>query len=139
LRYVHAGRQRPAVLQDQVHGAVWAVVRHFADSSPLPDPDPDQIIMPFHEKFYLYRLVLLWNERREALGTPLFFRRPSYRLFLKVLARPEFAKVCFHRVVPMARCPKCCFLRFKCMSAPRELLPRWQALSAAHQRLQLGQ
>ena len=137
--YVHAGFRRPAVLQDQIHGAIWTVVRHFLDSSPLPDPDPELLIMPFSEKIYLFRLILLWSARREALGTPLLSRRPSYRLFLKVLARPEFGKVRFHRVVPMARCPKCCLFRFKCMSVPRELRPRWQALAAAHQWLQLAQ
>ena len=139
VHYIHGAKPRAAVLQDQIHGAIWVVVRHFLDSSPLQDADPEQILLPFREKVYLYRLILLWNARQEALGTPMFYRRPSYRLFLKVLARPEFAKVTFHRVVPMARCPKCCLFRFKCMSVPRELRPRWQALAAAHQWLQIAQ
>ena len=139
VRYIHPGVQRPTVLQDQIHGAILIVVRHFQDSSPLPNPDPEEIILPFREKIYLFRLLQLWNVRREALGTPLFSRQPSYRLFLKVLTRPEFGKIRFHRVVPVARCAKCCLFRFKCLSVPAELRPRWQAIAAAHQWLQLAQ
>jgi hypothetical protein len=57
---------------------------------------------------------------------PMFSKPPNYSTFKKVLRRPEFSKVKFHRVVSMARCPKCCFLRWKCMSSPPEQRTRWQ-------------
>ena len=58
-----------------------------------------------------------------------------------VLQNPDFAKYVFHRVVDIGRCPKCCFLRYKCMSATSGTTERaeWQRLAAAHQSLQLQQ
>jgi hypothetical protein len=154
--YQHAGFRRPSVIEDQMHGAIWVAIRHFANSSPLAPGtdghkrDPEEILMPFHEKVYLFRVLQLWHAQRatesaESAGSirqgppALFSRPPKYRTFLKVLGRPEFAKVKFHRVVSMARCPKCCFLRWKCMSVPLEERGHWQQLAAAHQCLQLAQ
>jgi hypothetical protein len=126
-----------------MHGAIWAVVQHFASSMPLADANPDDIILPFSQKIYLYRMICLWHAKRqlatESAGSTLFTRPPRYDMFRKVLARPEFANVKFHRVVPMARCPKCCLLSWKCQSAPPDQRPKWQALAAAHHWLQLSQ
>ena len=153
--YVRPGCDRPSHVKDQMHGAIWAVVRHFADSSPLAGAAPDDVIMPFSQKVQLFRLIQLWHTKRlltaavasAAVASPgspappsrLFSRPPSYETFRKVLRRPEFAKVKFHRVVPMGRCPKCCLLRWRCMSAPPAERPKWQALAAAHHWLQLAQ
>lgn len=155
--YTHAGFQRPSVITDQMHGAIWVVIRHFANSSPLApgadghhNRDPDEILMPFHEKIYLFRILQQWyaqqvRKSEESAGslehcrTPWFSRPPNYKTFLKVMRRPEFNKVKFHRVVSMARCPKCCLLRWKCMSVPPEQRSYWQRLAAAHQCLQLAQ
>lgn len=167
--YTHAGFQRPSVIEDEMHGAIWTVVRHFAQSSPLAPGtdghlrDPDEILMPFHEKIYLFRVLQLWYSQWSAQSSessgssgspgssgsgspprptgfkPLFIKEPKYRTFLKVLRRPEFGKVRFHRVVSMARCPRCCFLRWRCMSSPPESRGLWQRLAAAHQCLQLAQ
>ena len=142
-QYQAPKQPRPSVAGDQMHGAIWVVIKHFADSSPYARTDPDDIQMPFSEKVYLFRLVQLWHARSAVStaspGSSLFTRPPSYRTFLSVLRRPEFAKVKFHRVVQMARCPKCCLYRWKCMSSPLELRVKWQTIAAAHHWLQLAQ
>lgn len=163
--YKHAGFHRTSVVEEQMHGAIWAVVRHFALSNPLApgssghSQDPDEMLMPFHEKVYLFRVIQLWHMQQlqhqkqadlmsaESAGSAgsgrackvWFSTPPKYRTFLKVLRRPEFAKVKFHRVVNMARCPRCCYLRWRCMSSPPEQREQWQRLAAAHQYLQLAQ
>ena len=68
-----------------------------------------------------------------------FSRKPKYRTFLTVLQN-DFHELRFHRVVEIGRCPKCCFLRWKCLSAtsPQER-EAWQRLAAAHQSITLAQ
>ena len=99
--------------------------------------------MPFAEKIYLFRMILLDWETSQAAKTklPLFSKKPTYATFYKVLCDPHFAKVRFHRTVDIGRCPKCCYLRYKCMSAAAGSSERaqWQRLAAAHQALQLEQ
>ena len=79
----------------------------------------------------------LGDHEGEALT---FNSPPNYSTFRRVLRDPHFANLRFHRAVDIGRCPKCCFLRWKCMSL-RSLVERqtWQQLAAAHQNLQLEQ
>jgi hypothetical protein len=134
---------------------------------PLACADPDDIIMPFSKKVFLFRLLQVWHlqqlrrsdrsvqsmsstesaepteswvaEATDKRASSLFTRPPVYKTFLAVLRRPEFNKLKFHRIVPMTRCPKCCLFRYMCLTAPTEQRAQWQALAAAHDYLQIAQ
>jgi hypothetical protein len=119
------------------------------NSSPFAHGDrghgPDVIMMPFSEKIFLFRMIMLdWeSETSETAETrlPRFSSKPKYSTFYRVLNDPHFSNLRFHRVVDIGRCPKCCYLRFKCMQASAGSTERaeWQRLAAAHQALQLEQ
>ena len=72
---------------------------------------------------------------------PLFSNKPTYATFYRFLNDAHFMNLRFHRIVDIGRCPKCCYLRYKCMSAASGTTERaeWQRLAAAHQMLQLEQ
>lgn len=127
--------------------AISSKIELMKNSSPFAHGDhghsPDVIMMPFAEKIFLYRMILLdWETSRTTeTRVPLFAKKPKYSTFYRVLQDPHFANLRFHRVVDIGRCPKCCYLRYKCMEATAGSTERaeWQRLAAAHQMLQLEQ
>lgn len=158
LEYKHAGFERSRLRYDEMYAAIRLTVDLMAHSSPFRSTDPNVIELPFHEKIYLFRTIEDAWRRQQALdadstGSTIatgsstafsalavtFSKKPKYRTFLDTL-RQEFEELRFHRVVEIGRCPKCCFLRWKCLSAssPAER-EAWQRLAAAHQSITLAQ
>ena len=138
---------RPRPLYDEMYAAIAAKIELMKNSSPFAHGDhghaADIIQMPFHEKIYLYRMIMSDWETSTTVETkaPLFSKKPTYATFYRVLNDAHFMNLRFHRVVDIGRCPKCCYLRYKCMSAASGTTGRaeWQRLAAAHHMLQLEQ
>ena len=130
---------------DEMTAAIALLVELMKNSSPFKhsDEDPDSIPVPFHEKIFLYRMIVreFWESVvSDPARAPIFSKKPKYRTFLDALRQPRFKDLAFHRAVKIGRCPKCCLLQYKCRSAkgPAER-QTWQRLAAAHQTLQLAQ
>ena len=155
--YQHPGFDRPRLRYDEMYAAIRLTVELLAHSSPFRSTDPNVIELPFHEQIFLFRSIEDRWRRQQARETDatdstvamdasvlstlpvIFSKKPEYRTFLKVL-RNDFDELCFHRVVEIGRCPKCCFLRWKCLSATSpEEREAWQRLAAAHQSITLAQ
>ena len=138
--YKHKGFQRPSVRYGEMHAAVKNMLKLLRHSSPFKDKDPNYISLPFHHKTVLFRMIQLEYEKSCHQGSPSFCSPPNWETFKWVMRSPDFSNVKFHRVVEIGRCRKCCFLRWKCMSAisPAERMA-WQKLAARHQQLQLDQ
>ena len=146
--YQHPGfgnRYRPR--QEEMRCAIEMLVELLRASSPFQNSDPNEIVLPFSEKKILFQMLL---QRYKACNGPtppgpsmaiLFSKPPKVKTFYKVLqCDPDLSKVKFHRVVAIGRCPKCCFLRWKCLSAITPAERRgWQEVAARHQTLQLAQ
>ncbi|CAK0830712.1 unnamed protein product [Prorocentrum cordatum] len=130
-------------MPDEMIAGIQHIVRVLVASSPLQNADPDVVELPFHEKKFLFRMLVedLWvKARAERRRTPLFSKPPKYSTFIRALQLPVFAKLRFHRMVSLGRCTKCAFFRWKCMSVSSEDERRaWQKVAAAHHLLQLDQ
>jgi hypothetical protein len=145
--YTHPGFKRHRPRTEEMESALLMLVELLRNSSPFRNPDPEAIPLPFSEKKVLWKMLLHRYEaaRGSSPAGPsmaiLFSKRPRLRTFYRVLRTcPELKKVRFHRVVAIGRCPKCSFLRWKCLSAiaPAER-EAWQDIAAKHQALQLAQ
>ena len=132
----HGSRQ---VVMDCMHGAIMEIMKHMRNRMPLEGKDGDNIFMPFSHPIQLYRMLEAWCTRSLDIGKPLLLRRPKYRTFRKVLRRPEFSKVRWHRVVDLGRCPKCMLYVYKSMTAPEADRAEWLQLASAHQWRQMSQ
>jgi hypothetical protein len=136
---------KPHPRYDEMYAAIDMKVQLLANSSPFGHDSkggPHVIELPFHEKIYLFRMILADYElaRLQKGRTPLFSKRPQYSTFRRVLRDPHFDNLRFHRVVDIGRCAKCCYLRWKCMVTPSgPERDSWQNLAAVHQNLQLEQ
>jgi len=124
---------------DCMHGAIMEIMKHMRNRMPLKGKDEDDIFMPFSHPIQLYRMLEAWYTRSLNIGKPLLLRRPKYRTFQKVLRRPEFSKVRWHRVVDLGRCPKCMLYVYKSMTAPEADRAEWLQLASAHQWRQMSQ
>ena len=125
-----------------MYAAITHIVALLKNSSPFAGEDPDSIPLPFHEKIFLFRMVEEAHRKRlsDPEKTPWFTKKPQYKTFIWLLGDPDFAKLKFHRVVRIGRCPKCCLLRWHCLSATSPAQPEaWQRVASAHQTLQLEQ
>jgi len=129
---------RQAVM-DCMHGAIMEIMKHMRNRMPLKGKDEDNMFMPFSHPIQLYRMLEAWYTRSLNIGKPLLLRRPKYRTFQKVLRRPEFSKVRWHRVVDLGRCPKCMLYVYKSMTAPEADRAEWLQLASAHQWRQMSQ
>ena len=145
--YKHPGFQRHCPRTEEMQSALLMLVEFLRNSSPFQNPDPDKIPLPFSQKKVLWKMLLRRYEATQGSSPAgpsmciLFSRRPRLRTFYRVLRTCRaLAKVRFHRVVKIGRCPKCCYLRWKCLSAiaPGER-NAWQNVAAKHQELQLAQ
>ena len=137
---------KPHPRYDEMYAAIDMKVQFLANSSPFSQDrkgqDPTVIMLPFHEKIYLFRMILADYElaRRCKERTPIFSKRPQYSTFRRVLGDAHFSNLRFHRVVDIGRCAKCCYLRWKCMvTPPGPERDSWRNLAAVHQNLQLEQ
>ena len=143
----HVGFQRLQRVRLDILGATWGIIESLRDRSPLRDVGFDDIILPFHHKILLFRMLQEWYDARNVEieidpfcgKPPLLDRPPNLQTFYVVLRMPEFSKVRFHRKVEMGRCPVCQLLAYKCMSAPIASRAEWQRLAAKHQWLQRAQ
>lgn len=145
--YTHPGFKRHRPRTEEMESALLMLVELLRNSSPFKNTDPEAIPLPFSEKKVLWKMLLHRYEaaRGSSPAGPsmaiLFSKRPRLKTFYHVLRTCQaLKKVRFHRVVAIGRCAKCCFLRWKCLSAiaPAERA-RWQDLAAKHQALQLAQ
>jgi hypothetical protein len=147
MTYTHPGFKRHRPLTEEMESALLMLVELLRNSSPFRNADPDAIPLPFSEKKVLWKMLL--HRYDATLGSSaagpsmkiLFSKRPHIKTFYRVLKTcPALKKVRFHRVVAIGRCAKCCFLRWKCLSAiaPAERAA-WQDVAAKHQALQLAQ
>jgi len=137
---------KPHPRYDEMYAAIDMKVQVLAQSSPFRHDrmgqGPTVIELPFHEKIFLFRMILIDYEaaRQRKERTPIFSKRPQYSTFRRVLGDPHFSNLRFHRVVDIGRCSKCCYLRWKCMvTPPGPERDSWRNLAAVHQNLQLEQ
>lgn len=135
-------RKAETPVHDQMVAALWALIQSIHDRSPLKNVNFESIIMPFHHKMLLYRMLVDWYKETVADTTRpvLMTQYPKYSTMTAALKDSQFKHVKFHRVVDMGRCPTCSLLQYKCHTAVGpEARSAWQALAAKHQWLQRAQ
>jgi hypothetical protein len=96
-------RDCPRVKYDEMHAAVHRTLVLLKDSSPFArstveepgdrgdtEDDTETIQVPFHEKIYLFRMILLdYNDAVENRArTPMFSTRPTYSTFRHMSTAP---------------------------------------------------
>ena len=142
-KYKQKVRTRHAKVRDEMCQAMWMVIQDLHHQSPFAkrDVEPDEWCIPFHHKVCLWRLVLKLQEDQvaDASKPQLFSKSPRYAEFRRCVAMPDFAKVVFHRMVDIGRCPRCEYMEWKCASVPFELRPVWQDALAKHHQLGIAQ
>lgn len=138
--YKHKGFKRHPVRYAEMYAAVHNMIKFLRNCSPFQDRGPNYISLPFHHKIVLFRMIEMAYKKSYEQGCPSFSTPPNYSSFRRIVNGPDFREVKFHRVVEIGRCRKCCFLRWKCLSAisPAERAV-WQQVAARHQLLQLDQ
>ena len=131
-RWARAGALRPpahtragakSVVMDSLHGAIMEIITHMRNRMPLKTKEDDELFMPFSHPIQLFRMLATWYGQSIAKGKPMLPTEPRHQTFMKVLRRPEFRRVRWHRVVDLGRCPKCMLYVYKSMTAPEAHQP----------------
>ena len=50
----------------QLAGAMWALIESLRERMPLRDVDFDTVILPFHHKSFMFRMLQEWYVSRNA-------------------------------------------------------------------------
>jgi hypothetical protein len=68
-----------------------------------------------------------------------FSRPPRHHEFRRLILRPEFKTIVFHRMVDIGRCSKCEYHTWKCATVPVDLHAIWQDALSHHHLLHIQQ
>ena len=75
----HSGFHRSSPTMYQLAGAMWALIESLREFMPLRDVDFDTVILPFHHKSFMFRMLQEWYVSRNADRTkpPLLEKPPQ--------------------------------------------------------------
>ena len=140
VEYQRRKRQHTSFVMDSMHGALWCLIEYCQERMPLSRTHADSIVMPFHHPVQLFNMLKTWYiDSLKGPGVPMLPSAPYYTTFKKVIRRPEFSAVKFHRIVEMGRCPNCQWYAWRCMSCAPEHREGWTERATRHHLLQLQQ